>query len=768
MLERLLMRGARCAAGETCSSNSSGVLFTFGCVGILAVGGVGGFLIWQAAGSLPDYKNLADYKPAVMTRVHAADGSLLEEFARERRVFVPVAAMPERLIQAFLSAEDKNFYQHSGVDWGGIARALMQNVQGVIGGSNRRFIGASTITQQVTKNFLLTSERTFDRKIKEALLALRLERAFSKEQILDLYLNQIFLGNGSYGVAAAALNYFGKSLSELDLAEMAYLAALPKAPANYNPVKNRERAVERRNWVLDRMAENGYVTKEEHDQAVGQPLLVTSRPVGPQSFAAESFTEEVRRELTDLYSEDKLYSEGYSVRTTLDPSLQLAARVALAAGLQKFDRSLGFRGPVSRIDPQGDWAQSLGAMQVPSDVNPWRLAMVLEVSASEAAIGFPKGEKGTIPLKLLKWARKARRRERQARSRGQEGRPTCWRRAMSSMSPQPTEGNGNYHLVQMPEVDGALVAMDPHTGRVLALVGGFSYAQSQFNRAVQALRQPGSAFKPFVYAAALDNGYTPSSVVMDAPIEIRMENGEIWKPENYTKKFYGPSTLRRGIEQSRNVMTVRLAQRSRHGANSRTWPSGSASTTICKPMPAMSLGAGETTLLKMTTGLFDDRQWRQEDRADADRPRAGPLRPDHLPARRARLRRLQRAGLDRPAGAGIARPARGGHQSLYRLSDHLDAGRRGPARHRPGRSRRSASRSPARPAPRNDESDAWFIGYHAGSHRRRLCRLSTSRADGHGRAPAASSRRRSSADFMHDGAARQAGDALPRAERHRS
>ncbi len=535
-----------------------GVLFTFGCVAILVLAGAGGFLIWQAAGSLPDYKNLADYKPAVMTRVHAGDGSLLEEFARERRVFVPVSAMPERLIQAFLSAEDKNFYQHSGVDWAGIARALMQNVQGVIGGSNRRFIGASTITQQVTKNFLLTSERTFDRKIKEALLALRLERAFSKEQILDLYLNQIFLGNGSYGVAAAALNYFGKSLSELDLAEMAYLAALPKAPANYNPVKNRERAVERRNWVLDRMAENGYITKDEHDDAVAKPLVVTARPVGPQSFAAESFTEEVRRELTDLYGEDKLYSEGYSVRTTLDPSLQIMARVALAAGLQKFDRSLGFRGPVTRLDPQGDWAKELSAMPVPVDVNPWRLAMVLDVSASEATIGFPGQENGTIPLKLLKWARKAA---------GESGRmgPEV-KKASDVLAPgdvvyvaPATEGKANYHLVQMPQVDGAIVAMDPHTGRVLALVGGFSYAQSQFNRAVQALRQPGSSIKPFVYAAALDNGYTPSSVVMDAPVEIRMENGEIWKPENFTKKFYGPSTLRLGIEKSRNAMTVRLA-----------------------------------------------------------------------------------------------------------------------------------------------------------------------------------------------------------------
>ena len=577
-----------------------GVLFTFGCVAILVLAGAGGFLIWQAAGSLPDYKNLADYKPAVMTRVHAGDGSLLEEFARERRVFVPVSAMPERLIQAFLSAEDKNFYQHSGVDWAGIARALMQNVQGVIGGSNRRFIGASTITQQVTKNFLLTSERTFDRKIKEALLALRLERAFSKEQILDLYLNQIFLGNGSYGVAAAALNYFGKSLSELDLAEMAYLAALPKAPANYNPVKNRERAVERRNWVLDRMAENGYITKDEHDDAVAKPLVVTARPVGPQSFAAESFTEEVRRELTDLYGEDKLYSEGYSVRTTLDPSLQIMARVALAAGLQKFDRSLGFRGPVTRLDPQGDWAKGLSAMPVPADVNPWRLAMVLDVSASEATIGLPGQENGTIPLKLLKWARKAA---------GESGRmgPEV-KKASDVLAPgdvvyvaPATEGKANYHLVQMPQVDGAIVAMDPHTGRVLALVGGFSYAQSQFNRAVQALRQPGSSIKPFVYAAALDNGYTPSSVVMDAPVEIRMENGEIWKPENFTKKFYGPSTLRLGIEKSRNAMTVRLA----HDLGMEKFCALVERLGIydhLPPMPAMSLGAGVTSLLKITTG----------------------------------------------------------------------------------------------------------------------------------------------------------------------
>ena len=390
----------------------------------------------------------------------------------------------------------------------------------------------------------------------------------------------------------------------------------------------------------------------------------------------------MRRELTDLYSEDKLYSEGYSVRTTLDPSLQLAARVALAAGLQKFDRSLGFRGPVSRIDPQGDWAQSLGAMQVPSDVNPWRLAMVLEVSASEAAIGFPKGEKGTIPLKLLKWARKAG---------GEIGKlgPEV-KKATDVLAPgdvvyvaPATEGNGNFHLVQMPEVDGAIVAMDPHSGRVLALVGGFSYAQSQFNRAVQALRQPGSAFKPFVYAAALDNGYTPSSVVMDAPIEIRLENGEIWKPENYTKKFYGPSTLRLGIEKSRNAMTVRLA----HDLGIEKFCDLVERLGIYDHLQA---DAGHVARRRRHHApqdhhrLFDAGQWRQEDRADADRPRAGPLWPHHLPPRQARMHRLQRAVLDRPAGAGIHGPARGRHQSLHRLSDHLDAGGSGPARHRPG------------------------------------------------------------------------------------
>ena len=586
-----------------------GWLFTVGFFVFLACAGAAGYVIWQASKDLPDYKQLANYEPPVMTRIHAADGSLLAEYAQERRLFVPVNQMPRRLIEAFISAEDKTFFTHSGLDWQGIAAAAYRYAQVKFTGKGQ-IVGASTITQQVAKNFLLTNERSIDRKLKEALLVQRIEQTFSKDRILELYLNEIFLGLNSYGVAAASLNYFGKSLDELSLEEFGYLAALPKGPNNYHPFRQKQRATERRNWVLLQMFENGYITEEEMKQAQAKPLEVNPRPFGAQLFAAESFAEEVRRELIDIYGKDKLEKGGLSVRTTLDPKLQLYARQALARGLLGLDRKRGFRGPVAtrELGAEADWGDLLKDRKVPADVAPWRLAIVLDVNDAEARIGLqprtmPDGklsgerETGRMTLEHVKWAR--------AYVDGSKLGPEV--KAVSAVLKPgdivyaaPAKDAGDFHLMQMPDVDGALVAMDPHTGRVLAMVGGFSYGRSQFNRAVQAQRQPGSSFKPIVYAAALDNGYSPASVVLDAPVEFKMADGSMWKPKNYQNKFYGPSTLRRGIEQSRNVMTVRLADE----LGMTKIIDLATRLGVYNSLPrqlAMALGAGETTLLRMVT-----------------------------------------------------------------------------------------------------------------------------------------------------------------------
>ncbi len=565
------------------------------------------YVIWDVAKGLPDYKQLASYEPPVMSRIHAADGSLLAEYADERRLFVPINSVPKRLIQAYISAEDKTFYTHGGLDWRGIAAAGIRYVQVKLTGKGQ-IVGASTITQQVAKNFLLNNEQTIERKLREAIIVQRIEAAFSKDQILELYLNEIFLGLNSYGIAAASLNYFGKSLNELSLDEMAYLAALPKGPNNYHPFKHKDRAIERRNWVLLQMLDNDYITQAEFDEATKKPLVVNPRPFGAQLFAAESFAEEVRRELAQMYGKDKLGKGGLSVRTTLDPKLQIYARQALARGLIAFDRKRGFRGPVRKVEVQGDWGLLLDKPRAPADVAPWRLAVVTEVNEQQATIGLqpkllPDGkseaarETGVVPVALMGWAR--------AYVDGKKLGPKI-EKATDVLAVgdviyvAPSSDDGQWHLVQMPDVEGALIAMDPHTGRVLSLVGGFSYGNSQFNRAVQAMRQPGSAFKPIAYAAALDNGYTPSSVVLDAPVEYNMPNGEVWKPKNYQDKFFGPSTLRRGIEQSRNVMTVRLAD----DLGMTKIVDLAQRLGLYEKMPlqlSMALGAGETTLMKMTT-----------------------------------------------------------------------------------------------------------------------------------------------------------------------
>ncbi|TMJ42695.1 MAG: penicillin-binding protein 1A [Alphaproteobacteria bacterium] len=589
-----------------------GLLFAAGTtIFIVAIAAAAG-LLWHYSQSLPDYSQLQDYEPAVMTRVHAADGSLLAEYARERRLYIPVQAVPKLVINAFVAAEDKNFYEHGGIDFSGIARAAVLYIQQY--GSGRRPQGASTITQQVAKNFLLTNEVSFSRKIKEALLAMKIERAFSKERILELYLNEIYLGMGAYGVAAASLLYFDKSVHELSVAEAAYLAALPKAPNNYHPFRQRERALERRNYVIDRMAEDHYISAQEADKAKKEPLKITLRPTGAHIFAAEYFAEEVRRYIYDNFTEKKLYEGGLSVRTTLDPKMQVLARKVLVDGFVNFDEQQGYRGAVQKLDPAGDWGIKLADVKALSDIGLWRLAIVLEADDASARIGLQPGrepggvlskqrETGTIALEGAKWAKPT-----SGPTRGKA--PTKVSQVLAAgdvVYVEPLAGkDGQFRLRQVPEVSGAIVAMDPQTGRVLAMAGGFSYDQSQFNRATQALRQPGSSFKPFVHAAALDNGYTPSTVVLDAPIEIDTGTG-IWAPENYTKKYYGPSTLRFGIEQSRNVMTVRLAQdvgMPLIGEYARRF----GVYDSLPPYLSFALGAGETTLLRMVGAyaMFDN------------------------------------------------------------------------------------------------------------------------------------------------------------------
>jgi len=584
--------------------------FLFAAGTILFVVGVAGAagLLWHFSKDLPDYSQLQDYEPPVMTRVHAADGSLLGEYARERRLYIPIQAIPKQVIAGFLAAEDKNFYEHGGLDFTGIARAGFNYLQNF--GSSRRPQGASTITQQVAKNFLLSNEVSIARKAKEALLALKIERTYSKDKILELYLNEIYLGLGAYGIAAASLVYFDKSVNELTTPEIAYLASLPKAPNNYHPFRFRERAMERRNWVIDRMAESGFIKAAEADKAKKTGLGVTQKPSSVHTFAAEYFTEEVRRELNDRYGEKKLYEGGLSVRTTLDTKMQVLARKTLTDGLVAFDETQGWRGPVGKADISGDWGTKLAEVKALGDIAPWRLAVVLEVGDATARIGLQPGREpggyiskertiGIIPMEGVKWAK----------SGGKT--PTKVSQVINPgdvVYVDPAKAEGQYRLRQIPEVSGAMVVEDPWTGRILAMVGGFSYDQSQFNRATQALRQPGSSFKPIVYAAALDNGYTPSTVVLDAPLEIDQGPGVgVWKPENYEGKFYGPSTLRFGLEHSRNGMTVRLAQ----DVGMPLIAEYAKRFGVYDDLPAylsFSLGAGETTLLRMVTAyaMFDN------------------------------------------------------------------------------------------------------------------------------------------------------------------
>jgi penicillin-binding protein 1A len=581
-----------------------GWFFAAGAIAFVIGAAIAGGLIWHYSQDLPDYAQLRNYEPPVMTRVHAGDGSLIAEYARERRLYLPIQAVPKLVVDAYISAEDKNFYKHIGVDPEGLVRAAISNFRNRA--ANRRPQGASTITQQVAKNFFLSPEQSIERKIREALVALKLESTYSKDKILELYLNEIYLGapapgQGSYGIAAAALNYFGKSVHELNLQEAAYLAALPKAPTDLHPFRNRDRAIERRNYVIDRMVENGYVKREAGEDAKKQPLGVNPRTVSPNQIAAGYFAEEIRRELQDRYGEKKLLEGGLSVRATVDPKIQLMARKALVDGLVRFDEARGWRGAIQKIDLGGkEWGTVVGELPVLGDVAPWRLAVVLDVNGDSARLGLHplrdnaghlNKERQTLTLAAdgIKWTRRAR--VSQTVSVG------------DIVYVEPMESRPGFaRLRQLPEVNGAIVAMDPFSGRVLAMVGGFSHDQSEFNRATQALRQPGSSFKPFVYATALDNGYTPSSIILDAPIEIDQGAGlGMWRPENFDGKSTGPRTLRYGIQFSKNLMTVRLAKDVGMPLIAEYARRFGVYDDL-QPVLSMSLGAGETTVMRMTAG----------------------------------------------------------------------------------------------------------------------------------------------------------------------
>jgi penicillin-binding protein 1A len=577
----------------------------FGLILLVGISGavVGYVLVREYGQDLPDYTQLARYDPALVTRVLAGDGRLLAEYAVEKRVFVPIEAIPKRVSNAFLSAEDKTFYEHSGIDIPGIVSAIFTNVVNLA--RDRRPVGASTITQQVAKNFLLTNELSIARKVKEIILAYRIEKAYSKPRILELYLNEIYLGEGSYGVAAAALNYFNKSLDELTVAEAALLAAMPKAPANYSPIRKPDAAMARRAWVIGRMVEDGHIGEAEAELARVEPITLGQRGE-TESVRADYFAEEVRRELIARFGEDGLYKSGLIARASIDPALQVIADKSLRDGLVVYDRRHGWRGALARIDIKGDWEAALGALPPPAGLSPWRQAVVLEIASDGAGIGFADAAKGVVPVAEMIWARQWLEGQllgKEVKKPGDVLKPgdVIAVEAIGKNADGKDYPPGTFALRQIPDLGGALVALDPHTGRVLAMSGGWSYEGSEFNRATQALRQPGSSFKPFVYLTAFDNGFTPSTLVLDAPIVVDQGPGQpLWKPENYTQQFYGPSTLRLGIEKSRNLMTVRLAQAVGMAKIVETAKRFGIVDDML-PTLAMALGSAETTVLKLTT-----------------------------------------------------------------------------------------------------------------------------------------------------------------------
>ena len=561
----------------------------------------GASAVWWFGSDLPDTEGLARYEPATMSRVYSTSGDTVAEYARERRLFAPIEEIPPLVKNAFISAEDKNFYSHSGVDAVGVLKAIAQFSLAKVQGKDARLRGASTITQQVMKNFLLSGERAYERKIKEAILAYRIEKTLSKDRILELYLNEIFFGQRAYGVAAAALTYFGKNLDQLTIEEAAYLAALPKAPSNLHPVRHKDVALNRRNYVIGELIDNGYITEEE-GEAARNADLVTVLEEGGTGFATPThdyFGEEIRRELIAEMTEDGVYGGGMAIRATIDPELQLYAREALQAGLEKYDRPRGYRGPVAQIEgfDAASWREQLAEVEAPRGFAGWSLGVVLSVADGAAAVGVEGlDEPGTASLSYAS--------EKSWVGGSFGSADALWSPGdviyLKPVFEKDSDVPARWSLRQIPEVQGAFMAMDPVTGRVLAMQGGFAYQTSVYNRATQALRQPGSSFKPFVYAAALQEGYTPNTIVLDAPVVVDQGDGTLWKPKNYSDRFYGPSPLRVGIEKSRNLMTVRIAQDV--GMDLVAWYAERFG--VYDDMPELlsyALGAGDTSLYRMVT-----------------------------------------------------------------------------------------------------------------------------------------------------------------------
>ena len=538
-------------------------------------------VLWAFSNNLPDYKFLKNYKPAVSSKVYSGDGELVNDFSSEKRIFVPYKAISKKVINSFLSAEDKNFFSHPGVDARGVLRAVVNNISNVV--ASRRLEGASTITQQVAKNFLLTNEVSLNRKIKEAILAFRIERALSKERILELYLNQIYLGEGTYGVASASLEYFDKPINELNYEEAALLAALPKAPSRYNPYKNIELAKFRRDLVLKNLLENKYINKKNYKEFIDNKINLKKRK---KTFTEDTsyYVEDIRKDVVDKLGFDKVYKQGLNISTPINLNLQKIAIKSLREGLISYDKRKGWRGPISSSKKLDNWNNDLDKYRLEKSIN-WDLAIVKKIDKFSADIETEKKISGTIKYENITWVKKE------------------FNEVLKIGDIVYVENlkENIFALRQLPEVNGGIVVMDPFTGRVLALSGGFSFKKSEFNRATQALRQPGSAFKPFIYALALENGYTPSTLILDAPLVL--EQGldlKMWKPENYGKKFYGPSTLRMGLEKSRNLMTVRIAQ----NLGLKKIVNFSKQLGIYEnpsELLSISLGSAETTLLKLTS-----------------------------------------------------------------------------------------------------------------------------------------------------------------------
>ena len=693
-----------------------GGLFSLVTTGAFVVAVMVGGVFWAYSRDLPSHEQLAQYAPPTISRIYSGEGRMIDEFAVERRIFAPIEEIPDLVKAAFISAEDKNFFRHRGYDIRGIAVAAYEAV--ATRGQTVR--GASTITQQVTKNFLLSSDRTGERKIKELILASRIEETLSKDRILELYLNEIFLGQNSFGVAAAAQTYFNKTLGELSVAEAAFLAALPQAPSNYHPVRARERVTARRNYVLGQMLENGYIDRATYEAARAEPLRSVQGGDYPSFRESlpprDYFTDEIRRQLSGTFGEQEFFGGGLTIRATVDPALQREAARALRAGLERYDRAQGiWRGtgvrlPEAALATEAGWRAALAAAAVPRDIEGWSAAVVLEVDRSSARLGIegvPDGDH-RVPSEDVTWARK---RLESGRLGNRAQRPGDLVEVGDVVLVMPVLGRdgaiGHWSLRQVPEVQGAFMAMDVNTGRVIAMQGGFSYQDSVFNRATQAQRQPGSAFKPFVYAAALDSGYSPATIVIDAPIEVNTPQG-LWRPTNASNRFYGPTPIRTGIEQSRNLMTVRLAQEigmdlvadyaerfgvyrpmQRYLANAL----GSQETTLFQMVAAYAMFANggirvEPTLVDRVQDRWGRTVYRHDQRACEDCTRAA-LAPGVAPRITERRERI----MD-PITA-------------YQLTSMME----GVISRGTGRSIRLPVPVAGKTGTTNESKDVWFIGY---------------------------------------------------------